>query len=1327
MAEAAGRRAGPEPGREVIVRARASYGRLAVGAFALVALRLAGPSLGADTEPARNDIPFSTEVETPHIPWATRLPGGPIRGFFVPSVTEGRDMVELMQRLSLAPTTVTIDRSWDVNCWGIGDFYDSEHVLRGDKDDFRIVYGYVEEDLLSDKPFEVLVIPGLNGWSRYTRKTRDAILRRVSEGAGLVLLHPFVGDVKGHPFRGDEPEGDRRIWEISPLVGVPDDRVNDRGYAEPNRGAITEGRWQARPHPLVEGLDLDMIPSGARGGRFYRYEANGQVAVEASGLPVVATRAYGKGRVVAFASVGDGLIPEAVDPVKTHTYWDYWEYQYALLARAVVWAARGDPDLRIRTLAATPASGLSLALSSPGATSVEVEARARSEQGTVLGAVRRNLAFNAGTASLEVGPGELAPAGWPGGRSVVDVIVRDPTTGATLQWGWAGLEAPQAASLTGLRTNAPVYREGDTMSLVTRAAGDLTDLRVRVRIADDLGRLRAVEEAPARGERTFFHRLDHVLGKRVVVSAQLMDAGNRMVDELRHEPIVVAPRERRGKEYHGLLSFETPVHFLAERRLRLLRERAMDTSFTWGGDVNDELHLPRGWFGVYWYDRGPTTPEGMEKAIADFQKTGDVDSLAYLVKRDLFQRTGETRFLARNPSFDDPQVQQRLFDLPRAAARAKAVYNMDYYFVGDEGSLGSYADAVDFDFGKHTLAAFRLWLRDAYGSLPALNRTWGSAFAEWDAVVPLTTEAARRENRFAPWADHRTYMEVSFARAYETVRKGVTEGDPEGHIALSGTQVTSPWNGCDWHRLDAVIDDFLSYSGGNQWDIHRSFAKPGARIGFWTGYGRRGAAVRHEVWTAALQGVLHPQLFWSPSILNPDLTFSRSGRDLGQAFQALRFEGIGRLLMEAERLDDGVAVHYSMASVHAAGILGHHDRDATKKGQTSFPGDRDGWVRLLDDLGLSFRFLASPQVEEGALQGRRVFVLPYSAALSEREVAEIRRFVEEGGFLIADATAGLFDEHVAWRETGALDNLFGVTAPSSRARVVPHERMKGTVQVTSGGAALGLDVRELAAIEAFEPGVTAGTGRALLRLEGADLAVVNRAGKGRTLYLNALVDRDDASRDAWRAVVRAALSDGGIRPAVSLTDPSGRPVSGVRVSRYRFGDHEVVALLSGHLDVKTLVGRDGVTVFEDPEGGRVAREKVDVTLPRAARVTNARTGEDLGETGRLRTTLTAGEALVLSLGPPRPSLRLEGPAQARRGEAPVFNAVASSAGRRILRWLVHGPDGGFLPEYAQVTVAEGALAALVLPSALNDLAGEYRVSVTDVLGGASAETRLHLE
>src|SRR5678810_1465775 len=195
----------------------------------------------------KNDITYSTAMATPHVPWATKLPQGPIKSFFIPSIQYGRDMVELMQRIQLEPTTDSIDSSWDINCWGIGDYYG--HEYRGDRDDFQTVYGYVEKDLTGNAQYEVMVIPGIIGWSRMTRATRDAILRRVQEGAGLVLLHPFVGDVKGHPFKGDEPAGDERIWEISPLTGIPDDTVNERGYPEINRDAVTKGKWESGlPH-----------------------------------------------------------------------------------------------------------------------------------------------------------------------------------------------------------------------------------------------------------------------------------------------------------------------------------------------------------------------------------------------------------------------------------------------------------------------------------------------------------------------------------------------------------------------------------------------------------------------------------------------------------------------------------------------------------------------------------------------------------------------------------------------------------------------------------------------------------------------------------------------------------------------------------------------------------------------------------------------------------------------------------------------------------------------------------------------------------------------
>src|SRR5262245_55385299 len=614
-----------------------------------------------------NDLVYSTAIVTPHVEWATKLPGGPLKGSFIPPVPRGRDMVELMQRLSLEPTTVSIDREWDVNCWGVGDYYG--HETRGDKDDFRIVYGYVEKQLTSDARFDVLVIPGLNGWSRLTRASRDAILRRVREGAGLVLIHPFVGDVKGHPFAGDEAEGDPRIWGVSPLVGVPDDFVNDRGYSEINDAAVARGRWEAATrHFITEGLPLELLPSGEAGGRFYKYEARGEVLIRAGERPVLAVKSYGKGRVAAFAYVEDGFLPEGVDAIETKVSWDYWEYQYALLARSILWAAGREGELSIESLRATADIGVELSLRDKTAREVIVEMTGRSAFGTPLPARTLRRRLGGGPSVLAVPAAELRPeGGFSGGRQVVDVLVKDASTGATLNFGAATFQADKPAAVTSLKPGASVYRSGDLMSVVARAAGELTGLRLRATLRDDLQRTLAVQEKATRGETYFYFRLDDFLGRAASLVAELVDASGRVVDQLRSKPILVVSAERRRGDYVAYLSFEESRDFVRATRRSLLAAEAIEPGFTWGGSVNNDLGMPRGSFGVYWYDRGPTTPQGMEKAVAAFERTGDVDSLDYLTKKELFKRTGDTRFLVRKPSLDDPEVLRRLAGIARAS------------------------------------------------------------------------------------------------------------------------------------------------------------------------------------------------------------------------------------------------------------------------------------------------------------------------------------------------------------------------------------------------------------------------------------------------------------------------------------------------------------------------------------------------------------------------------------------------------------------------------------------------------------------------------------
>jgi Beta-galactosidase trimerisation domain/Beta-galactosidase len=1286
----------------------------------------------------KNDITYSTEVVTPHVKWATTLTGGPIKSFFIPSVQYGRDMVELMQRLSLRPTTVSIDSSWDINCWGIGDYYG--HEYRGDRDDFQTVYGYVEKDVTGDSPFEVLVVPGLNGWSRMTRATRDAILRRVQQGAGLVLLHPFVGDVKGHPFKGDEPVGDERIWDISPLVGVMNDTVNERGYPEVNRDETTKGKWEiAQKHFITDGLPLELLPEGNIGGSFYKYKANGDVLVKSGEYPIVAAKTYGRGRVVALGYIEEGFTPQSINPVETKIYWDYWEYQYSLVARSILWASGREPEVEIKGLTAGD-EGLKLALKTSTARRVEIEISGKNEFGQSFGSRRVVQPLVAGDNIIEIPGRTLRPEiGWPGGRLIFDCILRAAQSGATLNWGASTFQSPKRAIMTSAKPAVDVYKRGETLSVVLRAAGDLSGLQMRMQVADDLGRVLSIIARPARGERTFTYQLADFLGKFAIITAELVDEHGAIVDQVRAKPVMVVQDTRRQKEYSALVSFGGTKHYLQAAQMQMVRGVAADTGFTWGGDIDNSLNIPRGTFGVYWYDRGPTTPEAMEQAIAEYKLKGDFEALGYLTKKELFKRTGDKKFLQRTPSFNDQGFMRTLSDIVRAAARNKARYNMDYYFVGDEGSLTSYGDAVDFDWSPGALAEFREWLKGEYGTLPSLNKEWQTDFKSWDDVLPYTTDEARKSRNFAPWADHRTFMEITFARAYQTARDAVIEGDRDGHIAVSGTQATNAYDGADWSRLDRVIDDFLSYDGGNQWDMHRSFAKPDAMIGFWTGYGSHGVAVQNAIWTAAIHNVLHPNIFWMYSFLDPDLTYSESARDMGAVFRSLKFEGVGKLLMESTRERDGIAIHYSMPSVHGASILGYHQRsgddddEAPKEASLSFPANRDGWVRTIKDLGLQFDFVASKQVEQGGLiSGKyKVLILPLSLALSPEEIKNIEAFAQAGGLVIADAAAGLMDDHCAWRQDGAVNKLFGIIAAASDHRALATG--VDSVAVTEEGVRWRLDAKDLTGLMFAEPDVRASGGTPLMRLGKTDVVIARRIGKGWAIYLNTLFDKYSKLRAEkfgganYRVLVDSLLFHGNVHPAIQVLSADGKRLDHVQVVRNRFGDSEILTLVKDNVAVAGIAGRDGVTIYNDAALGQVARQEITIKLPNRVYVTDVRTGKKLGYTEVIHSSVLIGDAVVLGLSSTENTLLLRGPTTSSRGEHVAFSISSSVLGRRLIRCYVFGPDGSMLPVYAGNVLLEGPAATFVLPSALNDPVGTYIIRATDVVTGATAESKVTLK
>ena len=371
----------------------------------------------------------------------------------------------------------------------------------------------------------------------------------------------------------------------------------------------------------------------------------------------------------------------------------------------------------------------------------------------------------------------------------------------------------------------------------------------------------------------------------------------------------------------------------------------------------------------------------------------------------------------------------------------------------------------------------------ADAGLAALNAEWETQFLTWDAVRPFTTDqikhrmargealphgrpdwqalqrlkfdpsTARGEParwNLAPWADFRTYMDLSLARTLDGLRQAAREFDPATPVGIEGTQMPSAWGGYDLWRLSQVLDWIEPYDIGNAREILGSFM-PGKPI-LTTVFEQETNAARRRLWHLLLEGDRGCILWWSEDCIDwssPEYALTAKAKPLAPVFRELK-SPLARLFLRAERVRDPIHLHYSQPSIQVAWLL-----ESTVDGATwhrrfsSFEAEhnrhakaRNAWLKALQDLGFSPQFIASEQLERLQLGPADPFtlVLPRSYALSDREVSAIASaftgpwMVEPPTrVVLADGTPGAFDEHGRLRTTNALGQAFPADHPAISA------------------------------------------------------------------------------------------------------------------------------------------------------------------------------------------------------------------------------------------------------------------------------------------------------
>jgi hypothetical protein len=205
---------------------------------------------------------------------------------------------------------------------------------------------------------------------------------------------------------------------------------------------------------------------------------------------------------------------------------------------------------------------------------------------------------------------------------------------------------------------------------------------------------------------------------------------------------------------------------------------------------------------------------------------------------------------------------------------------------------------------------------------------------------------------------------------------------------------------------------------------------------------------------------------------------------------------------------------------------------------------------------------------------------------------------------------------------------------------------------------------------------------------------------GRAILLP--LERADRDQEIAR---RLALA--GVRPEITVAGAAGAPDPGVELHLLQNGEATIIAM-----------------------AGRPAAGDLVVSLREPRFAYDLLSGRALGRSDRLAVAMNADGASLIAVSPTplrAPIVSPSPPAHAGDTvELRIMVPATSPPARRILRAEVVDPAGKPVPYYSRNLLAPGGAASLVLPLALNDPLGTWRVRVTDLISGERTETELQV-
>lgn len=772
------------------------------------------------------------------------------------------------------------------------------------------------------------------------------------------------------------------------------------------------------------------------------------------------------------------------------------------------------------------------------------------------------------------------------------------------------------------------------------------------------------------------------------------------------------------------------------------------------------VHL-RAWTQNYW------------PAFMNRHRAGNLDP-----EKKYFYRTG---MHGESYCFNDPKFVDQCLKRLASVIKRHRPFRPGAYSLGDEPSVTAFCNPFDYCFSPHCLKAFRAWLKKRYGTLAALNKEWGTGFKTWDKVVPESTNEIKAANNplykkllttrignvqiaernlfpdeytvpgkenYAAWADHRSFMDDTFAGFLKKCTERAHELDPHCPAGILGTQMPSAFGGWDLWKLVHAVDWFEAYDMGNSVEMLRSWRLPNTVLNH-TLFGRKPYG-RYGMWRGFLHGSMGRIIFQASHFFLGGGKVSIWGPAMRTTFLELR-GGIGKLRRRLEAHDQPIGVYYNQASRQLSWLF-----DSEVDG-TTWPRRFSSWdavrcssiqsttglIRAVEDAGCQYKFVAEQQAVAGGLKNYKIVFLPKIVSLSEKEAAALREFVKGGGILVCDEAPGTFDAHCKRRDKGLLDELFGVTRTdfSFCERDGGYMRLNKNILKKVAGdhaesAALlnGVDISRLFV---SAPGLRAAKGRALAKAGETAALIVNRYGKGLAVCTNVYWADYDKNRrypalsKPFLTLVKNLLTAAGQKPYFEIYErpagakPKAEGRTPPRLERFAFRSGEAL-YFAFNVNGRVRQNELGDVSVEGVSFGKPI--PLSVKLPKKYNVYNPRTNEYYGKTDLVPVELDPFGAVWLSLFPYKIKKIEVRRAKVEKGGDPLLvrytaklKVSGGKPGLHVFHLLVLDPDGNICDFHTRNLVAENGVVSGALRLACNGKAGKWRLRFRDAASGVTGE------